>query len=81
MVIVVFLLLCGLHNEAANSKFRNGRQFRAYVGHPSDRPKYVADDGMRVILKHRDIKHGCDWGPKLSAHFVTTHYHTAVIFL
>ena len=34
MVVVVFLLLCGLHNEAANMKFRNGRQFTAYVCHP-----------------------------------------------
>ena len=34
MVVVVFLLLCGLHNEAANSKFRNGRQYRAHLCHP-----------------------------------------------
>ena len=41
MVVVVFLLLCGLHNEAANSKFRNGRQYRAHLGHPGaqDPPK------------------------------------------
>ena len=34
MVVVVFLLLCGLHNEAANSKFWNGRQYRAHLCHP-----------------------------------------------
>ena len=34
MVVVGFLLLSGLHNKAANSKFRNGGQYRAYMGHP-----------------------------------------------
>ena len=33
MVVVVFLLFCGLHNEAGDSKFRKGRQYIAYVGH------------------------------------------------
>ena len=33
MVVVVFLLFCGLHNEAGDSKFRNRRQYIAYVGH------------------------------------------------
>ena len=32
MVVVVFLLFCGLHNEAGDSKFRKGRQYIAYVG-------------------------------------------------
>ena len=31
--MVVFLLFCGLHNEAGDSKFRNRRQYIAYVGH------------------------------------------------
>ena len=36
MVVVVFLLFCGLHNEAGDSKFRKGRQYIAYVGHIGD---------------------------------------------
>ena len=46
MVVVVFLLFCGLHNEAGDSKFRKGRQYIAYVGHVGG----FSDHTMRVCI-------------------------------
>ena len=40
--MVVFLLFCGLHNEAGDSKFRNRRQCIAYVGHVGAMSEFVA---------------------------------------
>ena len=47
MVVVVFLLFCGLHNEAGDSKFRKGRQYIAYVGHVG---------GLNILLLRLEIK-------------------------
>ena len=54
MVVVVFLLFCGLHNEAGDSKFRKGRQYIAYVGHGGveTRKVYLIISSVHFCLHH-----------------------------